>query len=276
LLQDWLIIINMEIYFKDAEKQELYEKLFTIYWNHYTNNQTEYYKKFEKLKLENLQSLQPENTILGKIFRSKSLNFVDEGLSEEHIDLEKLHYNMNTYRITDPIPILKTVNVDAVNEYSKKYKKSFTDKDEQKLYESLYLLMCRKLKINPKINSVYYNAIYDRCYAQISDRKKYINFNLKETARNDRVYMQLVLKGLGFEYKKKETFFTKNFPLFDVQYPFWSIPDFALRIASWFGLGVLLETLFKLENPGWYFLSFLLSQVIYLGLVSMFFKTGRM
>ena len=54
----------MEIKFIDPEKQELYEKLFNTYWRHFKDNYDEYCEKFEKVKLQDIQTLRPEETIV--------------------------------------------------------------------------------------------------------------------------------------------------------------------------------------------------------------------
>ncbi len=88
--------------------------------------------------------------------------------------------------------------------------------------------------------------------------------------------MSNILKGLGFDPPKKVDNSSKHFPAFDVQYPFWSIPDFTLRIATWFGVYELLASLFDLKAPVWYFLTFLISQVLFIGVISMLFKTDKL
>ncbi len=264
----------MEIKFIDPEKQELYEKLFNTYWRHFKDNYDEYCEIFEKIKLQDIQTLSPEETIVGKIYSSKSFKFVDEGFSFENINIPKLDENLALYKVVDDVPIMKGINRESIKEYSQKIKQTFQNSKDQELYESLYKLYCKKHKINPKPNSVYSNAIYYRSFEHISKRSKH--FNMHELVKSDGFYMSNILKGLGFDPPKKVDNSSKHFPAFDVQYPFWSIPDFTLRIATWFGVYELLASLFDLKAPVWYFLTFLISQVLFIGVISMLFKTDKL
>lgn len=263
----------MEVKFTDPERQEQYENIFNLYWDHFKNNYAEYCEKFEKLKSENVEFLQPEETILGKIFSSKSFKFVDDGLSYENINLPKLNENLGLYKVVDDVPIMKGINRESIKEYSQKKKQTFQNTKDQELYESLYKLYCKKHKIKPKPNSVYSNAIYYRCFEHISKGSNH--FNMHEMVKSDGFYMSNILKGLGFEPPKQVDNSSKHFPVFDVQYPFWGILDFTLRIATWFGISQLFTLTFNLKDPVWYFLTFLISQVLFIGVISILFKTEK-
>jgi len=260
--------------FADIKSQELYERLFNIYWDHFQNNSEEYCEKFVNIKQENRQSLQPEQTILGKIFSSQSYRFVDDGLEFEHIDIDLLNKNINSYLVVYEIPVKKNIKRQSIKEYSKKGKQIFKTEKDQKLYEDLYKLYCKKYEIDPSPNSVIYNALYDRCFHHVSTKSKH--FNKHEIFKSDYAYMNIVLRELGFEPKRKQISESKIYPLFDVNYPFWSVPDLAIRVGFWFAIYSLFEALFQIKAPVWYFLTFLISQLLFFGIISMLFKNEKL
>ena len=105
-----------------------------------------------------------------------------------------------------------------------------------------------------------------------------MNYNLSEEVRNNSNFLSTILEELGFEKPQKKKLFSKyskHFPLFNFQYPFWSILDGIIRLSFWGLAWLFFEHILGLKEAVYIFLSFITGQIIFFVLVSLLFKTNK-
>lgn len=147
----------------------------------------------------------------------------------------------------------------------------FSNLEKQRLYESVYRLYLKKY--NPFVYEVSPTGqqFCEKSFAFVNagftlEDIDYERFN-KYDSDDNIIDIPILPKHL----KKKK----KVFPIFEIQYPFWTIFDFVLRISFWF-LTIFVVLLWTKETGLVLFLTFILSQLLYFVIISVLFRTNRL
>lgn len=147
----------------------------------------------------------------------------------------------------------------------------FSDPQKQRLYETVYRLYLKKY--NPFVYEVSPTGqkFCEKCYNFVNAGFTFEDIDFERFNKYDSDDNIIDVPILRKHLINKE----KLFPLFDIQYPFWSIFDFILRIAFWFLTSLVLSPWVP-DTAFFIFLAFLISQVLFIAIVSALFKTSRL